>query len=180
MQISRKSSPEKIALQGIANINLVAKVGFFESAKYPDGTPIAYVAAIQEYGVESQSIPARPFFRPTIDENRAKWQQDFSKLVKRVSNGKMEAKQAYDAMGLLASGAVSKTIATITAPPLSKITLLARKYRLAGGKVTGKTIGMFAAQIKKNPDIDVSGVSAKPLNDTGMLLAHLTHTVEKK
>ena len=73
-----------------------------------------------------------------------------------------------------------RTIATLTAPPLSKITLLARKYRLAGGKVTGATIGMFAAQLKKNPDIDVSGVSAKPLNDTGMLLAHLTHTVESK
>ncbi|CAB4132152.1 hypothetical protein UFOVP138_61 [uncultured Caudovirales phage] len=180
MQVKRTSSPERVALQGLANNKHVAKIGFFESARYPDGTPIAYIASIQEYGVESQSIPARPFFRPTIDENRAKWQQDFSKLVKRVSNGKMEEKQAYDAIGLLASGAVAKTIATLTAPPLSKITLLARKYRLAGGKVTGATIGMFAAQVKKNPDIDVSGVSVKPLNDTGMLLAHLTHTVESK
>lgn len=30
--------------------NRVAKVGWFPSAKYEDGTPVAYVAAIQEYG----------------------------------------------------------------------------------------------------------------------------------
>lgn len=38
------------------------KIGFFEHSKYPDGTPIAYVAAIQELGYGP--IPPRPFFAP--------------------------------------------------------------------------------------------------------------------
>ncbi|MDL2105264.1 hypothetical protein QQJ69_19235, partial [Proteus mirabilis] len=40
-------------------------VGFFEHSKYPDGTPIAYVASIQELGYPAGGIPPRPFLRPT-------------------------------------------------------------------------------------------------------------------
>jgi hypothetical protein len=36
------------------------RVGFLENAKYPDGTPVAAVAAWQNYG--TGSIPPRPFF----------------------------------------------------------------------------------------------------------------------
>lgn len=32
--------------------NLQLNVGFFDQAKYPDGTSVAYVATIQEYGAE--------------------------------------------------------------------------------------------------------------------------------
>ena len=39
-------------------------VGFFASAKYPDGTPAAAVAAWNEFGTET--IPERPFIRNAI------------------------------------------------------------------------------------------------------------------
>ncbi len=38
------------------------QVGWFESAKYDDGTPVAGVAAIQEFGSAKNRIPPRPFF----------------------------------------------------------------------------------------------------------------------
>ena len=41
-------------------------VGFFASARYPDGTPVAAVAAWNEFGVPSMGIPERPFFRNAI------------------------------------------------------------------------------------------------------------------
>ena len=41
-------------------------VGFFKSARYPDGTQVAAVAAFNEFGVPSQGIPERPFFRNAI------------------------------------------------------------------------------------------------------------------
>ena len=41
-------------------------VGFFATAKYPDGTPVAAVAAFQEFGVPDNNIPERPFFRNSI------------------------------------------------------------------------------------------------------------------
>ena len=156
----------------------VAKVGFFPSAKYPDGTPIAYVAAIQEYGVPGRSLPARPFFRPTMDANENEWQRTFGILSTRVVQGLMTPKEALEAIGLKASGDVRYTIKQIQDPPLSKVTLLARKFKKQGGKLSGRIIAVLAANVAENPNIDVSGVSDKPLNDTGALLAHLTYVVE--
>ena len=40
-------------------------VGFFATAKYSDGTPVAAVAAWNELGTET--IPERPFFRQSIE-----------------------------------------------------------------------------------------------------------------
>ncbi|OOF43038.1 hypothetical protein BKK51_12205 [Rodentibacter trehalosifermentans] len=47
-----------------------ARVGVIAQQHYNDETPVAYVAAIHEYGSESNNIKPRPFFRPTISENR--------------------------------------------------------------------------------------------------------------
>ena len=51
MKITQDNSGSK-ALEKLADQIKKSKleVGFFESAKYPDGTPVAYVAAIQEFG----------------------------------------------------------------------------------------------------------------------------------
>ena len=42
------------------------KAGFFSSAEYDDGTKVATVAAIQEFGLAGN--PERPFFRQAIAE----------------------------------------------------------------------------------------------------------------
>ena len=47
------------------------RVGWFDTARYQDGTPVAYVAAIQEFG--HGAIPPRPFMRPTIAQQRQAW-----------------------------------------------------------------------------------------------------------
>jgi hypothetical protein len=61
----------EVALQTLGN--KVGKVGWFEGAKYPDGTQVAYVATIQEYGYSPKNIPPRPFMRPTIVKYRNTW-----------------------------------------------------------------------------------------------------------
>ena len=43
-------------------------VGFFSTAKYPDGTPVAAVAAWQEFGVPDNNIPERPFLRNSVGD----------------------------------------------------------------------------------------------------------------
>ena len=43
-------------------------VGFFSTAKYPDGTQVSAVAAFNEFG--TKRIPERPFFRQAIGEMR--------------------------------------------------------------------------------------------------------------
>ncbi len=156
------------ALQGVES-----RVGWFESAKYENGTQVAYIAAIQELG--SGPIPPRPFMRPTAIEQKEKWSNTAAVVARRVLAGKMTAMDAMDALGLQAEGDILKKIASITTPPLSPITLLARKRRMEGGTVTGKTIGRFARKVFENDVGDLSGVSTKPLNDTGHMIATLTH-----
>lgn len=151
------------------------KVGWFDSAKYDDGTPVAYVAAIQESGYGP--IPPRPFMRPAQIDNEEKWKDTAAHGAKQILEGKMTGKDAMDLLGAVAEGDIIKAISEVMAPPLSLITLMARKYRKMGRKVTGRTIGEIAGRIKKG-DVDISGVSTKPLVDTGQMIATVTHLTE--
>ena len=51
---------------GKGGVSSVA-VGFFADAKYQDGTPVAAVAAWNEFG--TKNIPERPFFRNALAES---------------------------------------------------------------------------------------------------------------
>jgi hypothetical protein len=154
------------------------RVGWFESSKYNDAnqTPVAYVAAINELGPH-----ARPFMRTTAEARDTEWAALMFNLSKQVVRGALTVEQALDGVGLMVGADIQKTIATITTPPLSIITLMARKYRMEhpGAIVTGKTIGEFAAYLDHvgAEGVDVSGVSTKPLNDSGHMLATVSSSV---
>lgn len=132
------------------------KVGFFESAKYPDGTPIAYVAAIQEFG--HGPIPPRPFMRPAEQQNAAKWQKGIAAGVKAALNGSITIEHALEQVGMVAAGDVRKAIKAVTAPPLADSTVSARQRRLKGKK----------------------SASTKPLVDSGQMIQAVTSAVVDK
>ncbi|MBP3933132.1 MAG: hypothetical protein J6D44_04585 [Pseudomonas sp.] len=132
------------------------KVGFFESAKYPDGTPIAYVAAIQEFG--HGPIPPRPFMRPAEQQNAAKWQKGIAAGVKSALNGSITIEHALEQVGMVAAGDVRKAIKAVTAPPLADSTISARQRRLKGKKAA----------------------SIKPLVDSGQMIQAVTSAVVDK
>lgn len=132
------------------------KVGFFESAKYPDGTPIAYVAAIQEFG--HGPIPPRPFMRPAEQQNAAKWQKGIAAGVKAALNGSITIEHALEQVGMVAAGDVRKAIKAVTAPPLADSTISARQRRLKGKKAA----------------------SIKPLVDSGQMIQAVTSAVVDK
>lgn len=154
------------------------KVGWFESAVYESGRPVAAVAAGNEFGIPDRSIPARPFMRPTVDESTSQWTETATRMSTRVLEGKMSAEKAMDVLGQQAEANIAKTITQVLTPPLSPITLGARKYRQQGKEVTGATIGEIARKLKEGK-LDVSGVSTKPLQDTGVMLDTLTHVTER-
>lgn len=157
--------------------SVTGKVGWFESARYPDGTPVAAVAYWQEVGVPSQNIPSRSFMRSTSIEQDVKWKEVSAKVSVRVLDGKMTAAQAMEVITLQAEGDIAAKIASIQSPPLSPITLGARKFRSKGKPVTGRTIGEIAALLKAGK-LDTSGVSTKPLVDSALMVNTLSHTVE--
>ena len=161
-----------------------AAVGFFDTAVYPDGTPVAYVATIQEFG--HGSIPPRSFMRSTISEQKEAWQKTLAQGSKRVLADKMTVHQMLESFGMMAAGQVKEKIASITNPPLSMTTLLLRKHKQDSDvKIGGKLVG------QKNRDAnfvgpvaggypDISGVSTKPLVDTSYMLDSVDSKVEAR
>ena len=155
--------------------NKELQVGWFKDAKYPneDKTPVAYVAAIQELGVPSRSIPARPFMRPTFKTKKDRWIQLFAQGLAQQKTGQ----QIFDSLGLSMVGDIREAITDVTTPPLSKVTLALRKIRKDGGKVTGKTVGQVAGKLARGENVPLSS-NTKPLNETGYMLATLTYRIE--
>lgn len=186
-RVIHKPSAQRIKFESaIADIDkLECKVGWFDSARYPDGTSVAYVATIQEFGDESHKIPPRPTMRPTIVAQGAAWSSLMAKGSLAAVEGKETARSIFEKLGLQASGDVRRAIATLTAPALSPLTIAIRAYkrdiRVYGPqpKFTGKTVGQVAGMMKKN-ELDVSGVSTKPLIFSSLMFVSLTYAVEVK
>ena len=133
------------------------RVGFFDT-QYADGTPVAYVAAIQEFGVASKGIPSRSFMRTTAAEQASSWVTGFEQAFKMVVNGQETMQGAMDKMGFVIEGDIAKKITEISAPPLKESTINAKKSKLA--------------------DQGTVGSLDKPLVETGLLLQSVTHQVE--
>jgi len=153
-----------LAQKLVANVGALAgvegQVGWFETAKYPNGTPVAYVAAIHEFGYAAGGIPPRPFFRPTIAAQTGEWSRQFGRAATAVANGKIEPGPAMTQLAALAAGDVADTISKLTAPALKEATVNARRRKRADKKTVG-------------------GLT-KPLVDTGIMLGTLTYKVEAK
>jgi len=160
-------------------------IGWFESARYDSGTPVAGVAAVQEFGAPGRSIPPRPFLRPTVAENKEKWIKFLTAEYEKVLEGETDNKEALERLGLIIVGQVKKAISTLQEPPLSLVTLALRKHALAGTPIGGKFVGQVAAAIAEGKTGagelgDSSGINPKPLVFTGFMLTSLTHEVAEK
>ncbi|MDC9591176.1 hypothetical protein PSI23_18245 [Xenorhabdus sp. XENO-10] len=133
------------------------KVGFFSQSKYPDGTPIAYVAAIQELGYPAGGIPPRPFMRPAINENQAKYRELLARAAQAAINGNLSVVDGLTQVGSVAAGDIKLAIRAVTTPPLKDSTVKARAGRHSKGTATNK-----------------------PLVDTGQMLQAVAFSVEDK
>lgn len=130
------------------------QIGFFETAVYPDGTPVAYVAAIQEFG--SGPIPPRPFLRPAAADNQDKWGNLAASGIKAALREAIQLDYALGQVGFVGAGDVQNAIKAVQSPGLADSTIRNRRTR------TNKN---------KNQ-------SVKPLVDTGQMLQSVTSKVE--
>lgn len=132
----------------------VAQVGFFENAKYDDGTPIAEVARDNEFGVPAKRIPSRPFFRNAIEKGEKEWSGLYGKMAEQVLGGKTTAAAGVEKIAMLIKGDVQQSIIDGS---YKKISIKTIKGRLAKGNT-----------------------SIKPLEDTKTLLHSVAYNVEVK
>ena len=77
-------------------------------ASEEDGTDICDVAIYNEFGTDT--IPARPFMRDSIDENRDKINAFFAGQVKDICSGKTDAQTALKKLGIFHVGNVQQII----------------------------------------------------------------------
>ena len=104
-------------------------VGFFATARYPDGTPVTNVAAWNEWGTEASAerpfdIPERPFMRPTVRNEREAVRQ---MLRARVDGRTMTVTtQDASAIGAYMQGRIQQAITRLRTPPNAPSTV-ARK-----------------------------------------------------
>lgn len=158
---------------------LEAKVGWFPTAVYPDGTPVAYAAALNETG--HGPTPPRSYFRTSSMENKEKWTKTAGAIAGSILEGKNSATAGMDIFAQQVENDVLKKIVSITSPPLSPITieLRAMKMRNPDLKITGAVVGQAAARVRTPGYQPPAGVSTKPLNDSGLMIATLSHEVVK-
>jgi hypothetical protein len=152
------------------------KVGFLEGATYPDGTPVATVAAIQNFGAPAMGIPPRPFFTDMIRRYRGTWGPLLGALLKKAD---YDATVALERLGSVMAGELRQQIVQTVAPPLSPVTVMLRSMR-KGSSTAPITFSMVmearrrvaAGEKPKGP------VSIKPLVDSGHLLASVEYIVD--
>ena len=157
-----------IALCKLAQ-NLDLKVGWFSTnwyaavpskklgGKEKPAVPVAYIATIHEHGHLESGIPPRPFMQPTIDREKTNWRDYLVAEMPRVLAGTRKLEDVLEALGLNVAGEIAQSIRNVEAPPLKPATIAARQRKMADQKTIGNL--------------------TKPLVETGLMLATVSHVV---
>jgi hypothetical protein len=98
----------------------VVRVGFLEGSRYPDGTSVAMVAAIQDFGAPGAGIPPRPFFRNMIAAKSGAWPAAVAQLLREND---FDIEKALGLAGAAIAGQLRQSIIDTNAPPLSPSTI---------------------------------------------------------
>jgi hypothetical protein len=141
------------------------KVGIPGTAKEPDeGTPLALIGLVMEFGSPAKGIPERPSLLPATRKGKP----DFIRLNKRnlqkILRDETTLDKSLAQLGAMAVGKVVHEILTGDFKPLQPSTIAARKRRLSQGYQQS-----LATRQGKPLQLD------KPLVDTGNFVASFTH-----
>jgi hypothetical protein len=155
------------------------QVGWFDSAKYDDNTPVAGVAALQEFG--GKSIPPRPFFRPTIADKENDWANLVDSGFTAIVNEQSTMSDVLNGLGLTVQAHLKNAISQGDHLPLSPVTLAIRRLRDEGVKIGGSVVGAVASAVADGEtgagELGEPSANKDPLRDTGIMLATLTYEV---
>lgn len=97
------------------------EVGFMEDAEYPDGTKVALVAALNNFG--TSKAPPRPFFSNMVADNRDSWPKKIAILLPKND---YDPVKTLNLLGEDMEGELRDSIDRTNAPPLAESTI-ARK-----------------------------------------------------
>lgn len=109
------------------------QVGFLKGATYPDGTPVAAIAFINEYGrtVKGKKGEAlyfqmpRPYFRTMIADKSPKWAGNLGRLAVLHD---YDTTKVLGLMGEAIAGQLQASIRALVSPPLAPSTVKAKGF----------------------------------------------------
>jgi hypothetical protein len=102
-------------------------VGILQDEPVDDDFTMVDLATVHEFGSKDRGIPARSFFRSTLDLKRSEYVKLIAKLQDAYVVGKLTMKQALTQLGEVVVGDMKETIVRGIAPPLSKETIKRKK-----------------------------------------------------
>jgi len=123
-----KKLEEALKLLGAKAKNAaVLNVGFMSDATYPDKnhTPVAAVAATNEFGRPDHNQPPRPFFRGMITKESPHWGKGLGDILKSED---YDAARSLRIMGKEIEGELVQSIQDFTTPGLAESTKKAKGF----------------------------------------------------
>lgn len=129
--------------------NPVAKIGWFQGNNYPDGTPVGYVASIQEHGAPEAGIEPRPFIRPMLRATRNHWKDLFKSGGRAILAGNETWGTVLEKLGGDCEGRIKESIVNFSGAPLAASTLASRARRGKGTKPLLDTTRMYSTVTHK-------------------------------
>jgi hypothetical protein len=138
---------------------LAAYAGWFSSSKYPDGTPVAYVATVHEFGDPESNIPSRSFQRVAVNKYSKDWSVLLANGARKALKGEVTAKQVLDGLGLQVAGDIRTEIARGDFEAIKDSTKRARARRR---------------------NVSVEAVNTDPLRDTNVMVNTLANQTAAK
>ncbi|GEM_PF-278289 len=140
----------------------VVNVGVPDGGREKDGTSVAMIAAVHEFGSPSQGIPERPFLRVAIRRNRQKYAELNRANLVKILRGRMTAEQALGQLGEMAKGDTQSEIRYGDFESLKAATIKARERKRNKGY--NRALKRRAASKGAT-----AGPIDKPLIDSGQL-----------
>jgi hypothetical protein len=113
----------KVALAQMVGESGTLRAGLLEGATYPDGTPVAAVAAFNEFG--TLHTPARPFMRSTVQKDGKRWAKGFARLIK---GQQFKYMKALNLLGEQVVGDIKVSVSTWSDPKNSPATEKAKGF----------------------------------------------------
>lgn len=150
------------------------RVGFLENATYPDGTPVAQVAAINNFGAPAKGIPPRPFFNRFIEKGSERWGEQLAAILR---NNNFDVEAALNQMGMGMVGQLQQSIIETNEPPLSEVTLLLRSRFSDHANITFADVKKAWEDAAAGETSGLGGTAAKPLVWTGHMLQSVDYEV---
>jgi len=150
------------------------RVGVPSGDAEADGTSVAMIAAVHEYGSPSQGIPERPFLRVAMQENTKKYVLLNRRNLIEVLNKRMTIEQALGQLGAMAQGDVQAKLKNGDFKPLDPKTIAARRR----ARSNGYNKALLRKVAKKQGAGNAAGPIDRPLIDSGQLRQSIAWEIE--